>query len=53
MPTEDNEDHQFDARNSIHKEAVLSPCSNADTDGGLAHCALDFVSVDTSHMIDA
>jgi hypothetical protein len=48
MPTEDNGDHPLDARNLIHKEAILSRCPNFETDGGLAHCALGFVSVDTS-----
>ena len=43
MSIEDNEDHQLDASYSIHKEAILSRCSNAETDGSLAHCALDFV----------
>jgi hypothetical protein len=41
---EDNDDHQLDASYSIHKDAILSRCSNAETDGGLAHCALVFVS---------
>jgi hypothetical protein len=48
MPTEDSEDHPLDARNSIHKEPILSRCSNTETDGSLAHYALEFVSVDTS-----
>ena len=31
MLTEYTEDHPLDARNSIHKEAILSRCSNAET----------------------
>ena len=38
MPTEDGEDHPLDARNSTHKEAVLSRCSNADTHQHMTCC---------------
>jgi hypothetical protein len=31
MPTEDNEDHPWDVRNLIHKEAIISRCSIAET----------------------
>jgi hypothetical protein len=34
MLTEDNKDHPLDASNSIHKEAILSRRSNAETHGG-------------------
>lgn len=46
MPTEDSEDYPLDARNSIHKEPILSWCLNTEIDSGLAHYALGFVSVD-------
>lgn len=48
-PTEDNEDHLLDARDSIPKELpILSRYSNTEIDSGLAHYTLDFISVDTS-----
>lgn len=52
MLTEDNKVYLLDARNSIHKEPILLRYSNTEIDSGLAYCALDFVSVDISHMID-
>lgn len=38
IPTEDNEGLLLDASSLIHKEVILSRCSNAETDGDLDLC---------------
>lgn len=48
MRVGDNEDHLLDVRNLIHKEAILSRCSNAETRWYRPIVARALYRVDTS-----